>query len=354
MKEFFCTNIMKDDKYFYLDAYYGDAGKRMRFYGRTEDEVYDKIAARREHLRRQYGELIPSPPYLSDCIRFYLDCSKARYGRQSRERYEKLCRVYILNTFIDKDVRQITAEDRAAFCERLLDDCYATTVKSVNVLISRTLEFIRLCGIEDVPAWDEDGSRTGASAKSGSEKSGRALSKEEHDALIAAADNRDVRNYSAARALICFCTLSGLKFSEASEMRSEDIDAERSAVRIKDRSFPISKECMEWLQRYMKEYPGDGYVFNAGGAKLTGTNVNRVLDRLLKSAGLPKSINGRSIQRYSIAADYSAGMSADQLAEKYGKNKQAIYSSLVKEWQQKEQKEQKETGDGERQKRSQA
>ena len=85
---------------------------------------------------------------------------------------------------------------------------------------------------------------------------------------------------------------AGLRVSEATKLKWEDVNLEDRLASIrqskfdKDRVVPLTHEAVEMLRRHLAGRPAQGWVFSQGGKPLNSSNVNRRFKILAEKAGV--------------------------------------------------------------------
>jgi site-specific recombinase XerD len=139
------------------------------------------------------------------------------------------------------------------------------------------------------------------------------LTASEVGALRAACSRRastGVRN----RALIVLLWRSGLRCSEALDLRVRDVDRQGSVVKVmrgkggKTRTVPIDAGAIEVLEEWLAErkrvrVPGGSTLFcTLQGGRLDTSYVRRMLPRLAKRAGIERRVHAHML-RHTFAAE---------------------------------------------------
>ena len=85
-------------------------GRRKRVYGKTEEEVLEKIANEVER-RGGGGAGVPKSDSLMEHLEYYLRWSLAPDTKNKKNRQRFLVERYIKNSVIDKNINEITIDD---------------------------------------------------------------------------------------------------------------------------------------------------------------------------------------------------------------------------------------------------
>ena len=107
--------------------------------------------------------------------------------------------------------------------------------------------------------------------------------------------------------LFCLDNGSGLRKSELLNLKITDIDSKRMLVLVenakgnKDRHTLLSKNALDDLRIYFKEYKPKEYLFEGQkGGKYSGESVLRIVKMATKKAGIRKSVSPH-VLRHSFA-----------------------------------------------------
>ena len=100
---------------------------------------------------------------------------------------------------------------------------------------------------------------------------------------------------------------AGLRRSELIDLKVSDIDSERMVINItgakgkKDRISLLSKNILQILRKYYKEYKPQKYLFEgANGGKYSPTSVAKILKKAAIKAGINKNVTPHML-RHSFA-----------------------------------------------------
>ena len=109
------------------------------------------------------------------------------------------------------------------------------------------------------------------------------------------------------RYLIGFMYSSGLRISEISKLKIEDVDTDRMQIRVvqakgnKDRYVPLSKYIAEKLSKYLKIYQPQKYFFNScNGKQFSVRGIQRIFRVAVKKSGILKKATSHTL-RHSYA-----------------------------------------------------
>lgn len=100
----------------------------------------------------------------------------------------------------------------------------------------------------------------------------------------------------------------GLRRSELLNLKIVDIDSSLMELRViqskglKDRSIPLSDECLNTLRLYYKTCKPKEYLFNgADGGKYSPTSLGKIIKNAAKLAGIKKNVHPHTL-RHSFAS----------------------------------------------------
>ena len=124
------------------------------------------------------------------------------------------------------------------------------------------------------------------------------LSREEIRRLWGAVDNLKHRT------LLMTLYAAGLRLSEALQLRVEDIDSQRMALRVrrgkgaKDRYAPLSRTLLQQLREYWRQDRPSGWLFPGrdAGSPLTHSSVQRLCKTAALRAGLGKRVSPHTLR----------------------------------------------------------
>jgi integrase/recombinase XerD len=124
------------------------------------------------------------------------------------------------------------------------------------------------------------------------------LSREEVAHLLGAVGNLKHRT------ILVTIYAAGLRLSEALNLRVEDVDSRRMALRVrrgkggKDRYAPLSETLLGQLRDYWKQCRPDGWLFpgQEAGAPLTPSSVQKVCTEAALRAGLAKRVSPHTLR----------------------------------------------------------
>jgi site-specific recombinase XerD len=110
------------------------------------------------------------------------------------------------------------------------------------------------------------------------------------------------------RTLLCLGYSAGLRISELSHLRPEDIDRSRMQVRVfhgkgpKTRYVPLAKNILRLLNEYQRFYHTQKYLFEGQkpGAPIATTTIGVIFRKALKQSGIQKKATFHTL-RHSYA-----------------------------------------------------
>jgi len=109
------------------------------------------------------------------------------------------------------------------------------------------------------------------------------------------------------KTLISLIYSAGLRRSEAQNLQINDIDSKRNLMRIrqakgkKDRYVPLSKNLLNLLRDYYKQYKPKTYLFEGeNGGQYSTTSMSRILKKAAEKAGIRKRVHLHML-RHSFA-----------------------------------------------------
>lgn len=162
--------------------------------------------------------------------------------------------------------------------------------------------------------------------------------------LIASLDCSSPRGLRDRAIILCMARL-GLRASEVTRLRLEDIDWRNATVRVRTRKtghgalLPLPQELGAALAGYLQRGRPDTRVRQVFvlhrqrvGAPISDSIVGRAVDRALRNAGIHAPIRGANLLRHSLATDLLGhGASMKQIADLFGHRSLAttvIYASV--------------------------
>jgi integrase/recombinase XerD len=125
------------------------------------------------------------------------------------------------------------------------------------------------------------------------------LTKEEISKLIGSIKNRK------HKLMVMFMYSSGLRLSELLNLKVGDLELEekigwvRSGKGSKDRMLLLSNKLIEELREYIQSKKESDYIFTGRKERMTPRNVQKIIKRAIKIAGIEKDVHPHSL-RHSL------------------------------------------------------
>lgn len=125
------------------------------------------------------------------------------------------------------------------------------------------------------------------------------LTKEEIVRLIDAIKNRK------HKLIVMLLYSSGLRLSEMLNLKVGDLELEgkigwvRSGKGSKDRLFLLSEKFIEAIKGYVQDKEDSDYIFTGRNGRMTPRNVQKMIKRSIKTAGIEKDVHPHSL-RHSL------------------------------------------------------
>jgi integrase/recombinase XerD len=164
------------------------------------------------------------------------------------------------------------------------------------------------------------------------------------DQLIGSLDWRSPRGLGDRAIILCVARL-GLRASEVTQLRLEDLDWRNASVRVRARKtghgalLPLTGEVGAALAAYLQHGPPDTaarqvFVLHwlRPGAPISVSIVGRAVDNALRRAGMDAPVRGANLLRHSLATDLlGLGASLGEIAALLGHSSLAttrIYAAV--------------------------
>jgi len=147
----------------------------------------------------------------------------------------------------------------------------------------------------------------------------RLLSQEEVGRLLEAVSKNGARNAQRDRALLEVIYATGMRVSEAINLRIGDVDLEANVVRCatgtRQRTIPLTAQAAAALRAYldgarrdMTTLSGDDYVFiNPSGRRITRQSVWQITRHYAQAAGLSSELTPHTLRHSRAAHMLNAG-----------------------------------------------
>jgi integrase/recombinase XerD len=159
----------------------------------------------------------------------------------------------------------------------------------------------------------------------------RHLDRESFERLIASLDSSSARGLRDRAIILCAARL-GLRASEITRLRLEDIDWHEAVVRVPTRKtghgalLPLTAEVGAALADYLRHGRPDTaarqlFVLHRQrvGAPISDSIVGRAVDNALRRAGIEAPLRGANLLRHSLATDLLGhGASLIEIADLFG------------------------------------
>ncbi len=350
-------------------------GRRKRVYGKTEEEVLEKIANEVER-RGGGGAGVPKSDSLMEHLEYYLRWSLAPDTKNKKNRQRFLVERYIKNSVIDKNINEITIDDINDFFKKLVDFISLSVIKELFGILDFTFKAARNNGRSDVISLE------GVELPKKSSYVEEYIPTTEEYLMFRnyCIQMNDEKSVPALQSIIVGSFL-GLKLKDVAKIKCGDIDLENNVVRVEDRTIKIRPEFKEWIDTVAKikcsdvdlenndvrvegrtikirpefkewidtqecignykvneplsEEDKNNFLFSKAESKTVMMSVDYaslMFARIVKKCGLPMGVNTKILERNYILMLLQEGMSVSEISNETGLSIKAIkkYSNMFK------------------------
>jgi integrase/recombinase XerD len=272
-----------------LADYFAEKGIKIEV---NKVDVTEKVKEAREHQGVEIREQQLSMKVIEGLENVRRFLNEKRYSVHTCEAYISLLELFF-KFHITKDPSEITTEDISGFFnDYIVFHNYSASYQ--NQMVSAIKMFYKL-----------NGSGVLETVSFGRPRRIRALpkvfSKEDVKAILNSPRNEK------HRLLLWMIYSCGLRRSEATNIKLNDLDRQRGILNIReakglvDRIVPVSEKVWVKIDEYMESYRPSLYLFEGqSGGRYSSESVYRVFKEALKRAGIRKEVGVHSL-RHSYA-----------------------------------------------------
>lgn len=307
-------------KYFCFDLDPNEAGVRTRVYGRTEEELKEKIerAQKERDLRLRYAR-----PYETDTVyeyvRFLLKNKVGKTSLENLRREASLCDSLIQNSIVDVPVPELKKDTFLRYLSDTVDMYGDQLALVVFELLRDALAFDFVKPLLSFDIAEISLPHSGPMASQYKDF----ISKEQLQRLVEFCIT-DARSFGNVEDLILFCALTGIRASEATELLIEDVAVSEEGITVKGILFPADKRALTWFSGYLLETEArkpdcDRHLFlSRDNRPVTLRAVRGTLSKIRMRVGLPIGLTPSSLHESFLCLQMEDGVSAEILSQRFG------------------------------------
>lgn len=304
-KEFLMPwSVMTGDS---LSDYFASRGVEVNII-KTAPSLIMKSARRElgdEIRKRELGEKANAG---LDIMRRYLD--EVRYSDRTNESYLALLELFF-KYFNDRNPEDIPMEEVSGFVyDFIITNGYSASYQ--NQMISAIKTYYRITGRTRIDLEIIERPRRSRALP-------KVFSKEEVKKILNATRN------NKHKLLLWMIYSCGLRRSEVTNIRLNDLDRDRGVVHIRegkgrvDRIVPVSAKVWDKLNEYIDGYKPVKYLFEGqSGGRYSVESVYRVFKSALNSAGIKKDVGVHSLRHSYATHLHESGLDIRYIQELLG------------------------------------
>lgn len=317
-----------NQEYYVYDLDKDIFGKRRRLYGKTEEELNERIRQAQDIMEQQRSKL-PDGCKLKDFVLYYFRMASGNISGTNMKRLVNLFENAVFDSSIDRNMNELTIDEIQDFYKTLTNKYATDNIKDIDIIMGNIFEITNKAGRTDLDY----------SAVSIPEASSNFFvpdyiaSAEELDKMLdfCLADN--CRKYKANELFITFMLLTGLAYNDVTKIPCDEVDLSIPELKTNGRTFALDERTAEWLKKMDGEEKL--HISSHGGGEmlfLDSTGFKKTLDAILKSCGLPKTITRKSLHKSCIIRKIEEGVSPAKLYKNYGYKSADEITSMYDEY----------------------
>lgn len=311
-------------EYYVYDLDADAFGKRKRLYGKSEEEIREKIRQAQQEKQVRTSVYKPKTKLLSEYILYYFRHAVGSIAFREISRLTNLCEKVIFSNEINKSIDEISSEDINSFYDYLATKYASDNVKDIDNILRKVFEIAKNEGTVEVNIFEENNITLPAfciDSPAINHKVSYILKPEEFESLLTFCIEDNCMRYGKNEQVIIFCMLTGLKFSALKKIKVNDIDLEKNIISCEGREVSLSARAVDWLTRQKEQgsLPSDDLLFiNSNGVSPTAQSIQYTLDSITKRQGFPKGITGAMLWKSYVISELDKGTTPNDICRQLG------------------------------------
>lgn len=295
-------------------------GKTKRLYAATEGELKEKIAAAEAERTAILETYRPVGKKLSDYVNFYFKCAVSQEAIPTIKKLTTLFENAVFNSPIDKNIDEITQDEMQEFYNGAVLKFEQVNIDKLTDVLKKTFILAEEAGI----ACQVDLSKIRKKVPAaGTLSTAYIMSPKELESLLSFCIAEDCVKYGVNELVAIFTMLTGFRFQDINTMKAKDINLEESTVTIGKKKYPLSAQCVSWLESQIEigrlpecNEENDRLLFlNSYGNPLTMQSVHSTIRTITRVCGLPKGITTKTIRKAFIVSELENGVAPRKIKD---------------------------------------
>lgn len=308
--------------YFVYDMGADRLGKRRRLYGKSEQELRNKIKLAEQEKELLLKVSLPAGDDLKSWLCFFLKSCIGRYSIPNIKRWTKLCENVLFDKFPNRKIKDISAEEIVCFFKDAEPYYPKENLEDLEKIMRDTFSLAKDYGRCDFkfPEIVIQNRKTVSGER-------YYLTDTELQILLQFCLLDRCQSYSKKELIITLSLMTGIRCSDILSLSSKDIDLERKIITTQGRKVPISGTTAEWLDDLSRRGLIDlnaEMIFCFTAKPYSLANIQHTLRLICNRCGLPKGVTTLTIHKSYVVREFNRGVPAAILALRYGYSVQAV------------------------------
>lgn len=323
--------VKTTSKYYWVyDMDEDEFGKRKRIYGKTKEEVENRIKKLEEEKQLKIYYERPRTNKLQDYVIFYLKNALGKLSAKETRKKLALAKHIIFDSIIDTDINELTTELVNEYYRRINEMFYYENVVEVDGILRATIKLTNDLGVSD---FDYSVIETPSKNSNLRFYADYIPTEEELNDLFDYCISDNFSFYKNNELIILFALYTSLKINSIRKLLVSSLDLERGFIKVDGVDFPLSDEVVKWLKTMIAEERIDlsdknTLLFYKGKVEAIN-NISNTIVGMSKQCGLPKGITTKSLHKACILRELNKGVSPQKICQLY--NYKQIELNSIKE-----------------------
>lgn len=328
---------IRGTEYFCYDLDPNEAGIRVRVYGKTEEELQEKIqqATKERDARLQYEKPDPDDK-LYEYIIFYMKNLVGKRPTETMHRELMLVDTIVKNSEVNIAVSQLKVKTVMKFINNTI---YLYGEQIAQTLFTIIRNSLALDYVKSVLPFDVNELQMAHFNKVSSGYKDFLTEEQLQRLTTFCITNR--RSYGNAQDTILFGAITGIRIQDAVELLAEEVSVTEGGIAVKDTIFPVGEMELAWFEDYLvsvsaRKPDTDPHLFlTRDGVPMTLRAVRGTLAKMRLRLGLPVGVTPMALYESFLVIQLEKGVSASILAKRYGVSPETLrrYQSAKLLWE---------------------
>lgn len=289
-------------------------GKRKRLYGKTEEELKQRLKSELDYIE-QYKNTLPVGCRLKDFVLYYFRKSVGSISGANIKRLVNLFENAVFDSTIDRNMNELTVVEIQEFYNALSIKYAIDNIKDIDIVMGNVFEITNKLGRTNL----DYNSVLLPEMNNSITTPDYIATAAELDKLLDFCLIDNCRRYKTNELSITFMLFTGLAYNEIIKIFCKDVDLDKSELKVNGRMFCLDERTTKWLKKMDEEEKL--HISDHGDEEklfVNSTGFKGTLDSIIKSCGLPKTITRKSLHKACIIRKIEEGASPADLYKKYG------------------------------------